>query len=284
MIKRADHGKNFTIFSNDPLRDYRLSFAARGLLLFMLSHPDDWVFNKKYLENASPAGRYGVKKLLKELEDFDYIKSKAVRQSGKFSFIEYILYEKPETAPEGALTVDHFTAVDSTADGVTVDGETAPTKYCNIRSTDSIRSTELNNNPPNPPGAVDENESQPSKEDPPIEIPLAGKNDMPTEQEVCDFIIESGMHYLDGKSFYHELLSRGWRDLKNEKVRNWKALARSWNLANLRNGGFPSKLYFKSEIQEMEHGMNDPTHEDEMDPDNFDKRCFDKRTIQKTRK
>ena len=60
-IKRAKRDTNFTMMSNVGLRDKRLSFKAKGLLAYMLSLPDDWVFYEEEITKHSTDGKQSVR-------------------------------------------------------------------------------------------------------------------------------------------------------------------------------------------------------------------------------
>lgn len=78
-IKRAKRRTNFTIISNVGLRDKRLSLKAKGLLAYMLSLPDDWVFYESELVNHSTDGKAAIKSGLKELQNAGYLTRKRRR-------------------------------------------------------------------------------------------------------------------------------------------------------------------------------------------------------------
>ncbi len=65
--------ENFTIISNDTLRDKRLSFKALGLLVELLSHNDQWTVIKDACERDSD-GEKAIASAFKELETHGYAK------------------------------------------------------------------------------------------------------------------------------------------------------------------------------------------------------------------
>lgn len=89
-----------------PAQDDALSWEARGVLWYLLSQADDWVVLPKNLQQG--CGRDKVYRILEELEDAGYLK-KTLRQgdAGKFSGVEYLVYEEPFT--ENTETVEPFT-------------------------------------------------------------------------------------------------------------------------------------------------------------------------------
>jgi hypothetical protein len=99
-IIRAERAGHFTVVRNSTLRDSRLSFAARGLLAYLLSHPDDWRVSTLDLINKSPAGRDAVHSILKELKKHGYLRRKRVQgERGKIVW-ETVVYEMPPSGNE----------------------------------------------------------------------------------------------------------------------------------------------------------------------------------------
>ena len=73
-IKRAKKESYFTMLKNEVFRDERLSYKARGLLSYMLSMSEDWVFYTTSLVNASEKdGKQSVDTGLKELIKYGYL-------------------------------------------------------------------------------------------------------------------------------------------------------------------------------------------------------------------
>lgn len=97
-IIRAVNDKNYTVINNVGLRDDRLSWKARGLLSYMLSLPDDWIFRDLEITNHAPDGKESTKKGLKELEQYGYlVKQQSRGERGKFATNDWLLYEVPLT-------------------------------------------------------------------------------------------------------------------------------------------------------------------------------------------
>lgn len=63
----------FTRIDNRLITDASISFAARGVMCYLLSKPDSWVLVKENLINSSPAGETAVKNILKELQEAGYV-------------------------------------------------------------------------------------------------------------------------------------------------------------------------------------------------------------------
>lgn len=88
--------------------DSRLSWAARGLLIFLLGKPDNWEVSVKHLINQTQdalgkaSGRDAVRVILKELEQAGYLKADIARNDGgSFNGMAYTVSEIPDlSAPQ----------------------------------------------------------------------------------------------------------------------------------------------------------------------------------------
>lgn len=82
-IKRKRAGDNFTILSNDFLRDEKLSLKAKGLLAYILSLPDDWKIYFEEVEKHHSDGVRGVRSAWKNLEEQGYARTVKVKEKGR---------------------------------------------------------------------------------------------------------------------------------------------------------------------------------------------------------
>lgn len=95
-IIRNQNKENYTVVDNKILKNKNLSLKARGMLLTLLSLPDDWDFSENGLEALFCDGLTAIKTALKELEKNGYLQRKQIRDNkGKFLQNEWIIYEKP---------------------------------------------------------------------------------------------------------------------------------------------------------------------------------------------
>lgn len=103
-IYRVHKTDNYTVMSNNHLRNRELSLKAKGLLSLMLSLPDEWDYTEMGLATLSKDGRAGVRNALKELEQLGYLVRYQSRENGVFSNCIYDVYEQPFTkVPELTL-------------------------------------------------------------------------------------------------------------------------------------------------------------------------------------
>lgn len=98
--RQADH---FTILSNAVLNDERLSFRARGILIWLLSKPADWRTRSEAIAAQSPReGREAIRTAMRELEQLGYlVREKVQNERGQWATIQTV-YEVPvaDPAPE----------------------------------------------------------------------------------------------------------------------------------------------------------------------------------------
>lgn len=83
--RKSSRNQSFTVIYNEVAQHETTSMEARGLLLFMLSLPDDWAYHRKWLQEKCPGwGREKLSKILKELENLGFLIRTAKRsEDGK---------------------------------------------------------------------------------------------------------------------------------------------------------------------------------------------------------
>lgn len=112
-IVRAPRRNRFVIIDQNAIEDSRLSWAARGLLGYLLSRPDDWRVMVSDLRKRGDLGRDGIYRLLKELRNAGYVQFVRSRdQQGRIRGGTYIVQEVPASPhPDLPETVEPDTAV-----------------------------------------------------------------------------------------------------------------------------------------------------------------------------
>lgn len=87
---------NFVTVHKSFIHDDNLSWKAKGILLYLLSRPDDWQIYETELVRHSTDGLSGLKTGIKELEKVGYIQRTRKRDDkGRLKEYEYVVYEKP---------------------------------------------------------------------------------------------------------------------------------------------------------------------------------------------
>ena len=101
-IIRQKRKDRFLVVDNKIIEDKRLSFKARGLLIYMLSKPDDWKFwTSELVKRSAKDGISSIRTALKELETAGYLTRKRERSSkGTFTSQDWILTDKPTFQPQ----------------------------------------------------------------------------------------------------------------------------------------------------------------------------------------
>lgn len=94
VIRKAKKD-NYTIVSNEYIRNVNLSWKAKGLMTYLLHLPPTWKINTKHLEKQATDGRHSLKKALQELQEHGYLSHENIREKGKFSGHIWHIYEEP---------------------------------------------------------------------------------------------------------------------------------------------------------------------------------------------
>lgn len=112
-IIRTKRTSNYSVIPNH-IHECGLSWRAVGMLVYLLSKPDDWKVSVTQLINhtkqsGAPLGRDGVYSVLRELCSKGYVKKQDVRnESGVFTGTNYLVRDEPLT--DNPLTAEPLTA------------------------------------------------------------------------------------------------------------------------------------------------------------------------------
>lgn len=110
IVRRAGRPRRFTVVDNTTIEDSRLTWEARGMLIYLLSKPDDWSTNREHLAGQAPNGLTVVRRVLAELETCGYLVRHRTRgEDGRIQW-EATIYESP------AQTIGGYPA-DGSSDG-----------------------------------------------------------------------------------------------------------------------------------------------------------------------
>lgn len=95
-ITRQKRKDNFTVVNNEILQNPRLSWAAKGMLVYLLHLPDEWQINIADLSNRSKNGRDGTASIIKELMNAGYVtRQRSLTESKKFAGYDYTVNDEP---------------------------------------------------------------------------------------------------------------------------------------------------------------------------------------------
>jgi hypothetical protein len=102
-IFRSHGERGYTKLRNSFLQDRRISDETRGLVARLLSLPDDWEVTVQSIIASGKAGRDKVYRMLKEAEEFGYIKPERERRTaGTFERQLYLVSDDPQSLIERA--------------------------------------------------------------------------------------------------------------------------------------------------------------------------------------
>ena len=104
---RKQHKDGFTTIGNELIQNPALSWKARGIIIYLLSMPEDWLFNLEDLSNRAPEGRSALRSGIKELEDLGYVHIVRERQdNGQWDGWIWYVYEEPQPRCENRTSVN----------------------------------------------------------------------------------------------------------------------------------------------------------------------------------
>ena len=91
VVFRVVKTKNYTMMSNQHLKDKRLTLKAKGLMSVMLSLPENWDYTLRGLAAISKEGVDAISEAVKELERSGYvIRNRKRDERGRLSGTEYL--------------------------------------------------------------------------------------------------------------------------------------------------------------------------------------------------
>lgn len=96
IIRSPRKDRGFTIVSNAVAQDARLSMRALGLLVRLLSRPDNWETNSTTLAAEFGVGREQTQGVLRELSGFGYMALVKERKEDGTFFSRWYVYDEPE--------------------------------------------------------------------------------------------------------------------------------------------------------------------------------------------
>jgi hypothetical protein len=105
-IRRAPRPEaHFLTVRNDVCRDDRLTYRSLGLLVAMLSYPDNWQFaTERLAKGEGREGEKAVRTALKELERSGYlVRHRTKAANGRFTW-EHVLHDTPQNTQASDIT------------------------------------------------------------------------------------------------------------------------------------------------------------------------------------
>lgn len=96
IIRAPRQESGYTIIRNDVLRDPELTFRARGVLAYILSHSDNWRTDAESIARVSKEGRQAIQTALKELREAGYIEYRKSQDTNGRWKTDTIVYDAPK--------------------------------------------------------------------------------------------------------------------------------------------------------------------------------------------
>jgi len=93
-IKRSKAHAEFFVMHNATAQDKALSWAARGMLAYLLSKPEGWITSMADLQRQSSGGKTVCQSAFKELETAKYAKREQCHRNGRLVW-DTVVYDRP---------------------------------------------------------------------------------------------------------------------------------------------------------------------------------------------
>ena len=97
MIVRVAEHPRYAVIDQRTIRDDRLSFRARGVLMWLLDRPANWSARSEAIAHHGKEGRDAIRAALKELESYGYlVRTREQDEAGHWVTVS-VVYELPPT-------------------------------------------------------------------------------------------------------------------------------------------------------------------------------------------
>ena len=146
-VFRVNKSKDYTCISNECLKDKDLSLKAKGLLVLMLSLPENWDYSIEGLTAICNECKSTIVTILNELERYGYlVRTKVRNEKGQIINTCYDIYERKNDESRNVkkpYTEKQDTVKQDTEKPYT---ENQPQLNTNILNTNKLNTKELNTN------------------------------------------------------------------------------------------------------------------------------------------
>lgn len=224
---------NFTVVRNDTVQTQKLSWKATGLLVYLLSLPDDWKASISHLSTVKADGRSSTSSAMDELRGKGFVhRFQGRSDSGTFGGFVYLIFNEP-VSREKAAGIGFSESGDSET-GSSEIGD-PPTTKNTFHKTQRGQNTEregtrtrkggkapLEESPPQPgdadsdPGPTKGKEGEGSdQQTPPI-----------SEKKAVEIADNEGIPKRVARKWWHYHNSHGW----SRSIKNVRSSLVKWNL------------------------------------------------------
>ena len=207
MIERAEHEDNFTVVTNEIIKDTRLSDSAFRMLIYMLSCSDSWSFSIGGLSSVMGWSERKTARIVTDLKKLGYIEQKLQSDAkGRFIPSAWVVHEDPLTArPKNRSAVKTAERLEPQSGGAAIALTPQSGKMAPLINTNIVTNTN-------------------SKKDKGI------KKDVrfvpPSIDEVKAYC-EERQNGLDAEHFVDYYTSKGWKVGKSP-MKDWRSAVRTW--------------------------------------------------------
>lgn len=106
VIKTRIKEKNYIQIEKEGIDDKRLSWAATGLLTYLIGRPENWNIIIEHLKTVKTDGRDSTRNALNNLREFNYCHYFEIREKGKIVETIYLVFEKPISPEEAEKEIE----------------------------------------------------------------------------------------------------------------------------------------------------------------------------------
>lgn len=103
-IIRKKRKEKFYVMPMEVANDERLGMEEMGLLVYLLSRPDNWKVQPTQLQKRFGVGRDKLRRVMLILKDFGYVEVKQMKTNGQFSHNNWTVFEYRTPLTENELT------------------------------------------------------------------------------------------------------------------------------------------------------------------------------------
>ena len=194
QIIKAKSERDFTMLSNKLLQDCTLTIEEKGLLVYLLSLPCDWVLYKKHLPEKTGESKGTIDRVFKQLQEKGYIVSvKVIDEETKlFKGWNHIVNEIPTSAESDTQKTPTSAFTDL--------GQSMPIQIINTNTNNNINTNNIGK----------------------------ARFSPPSLDEVKAFFRERGYREDVAKKAYDYYTDGKWHDRNNKPIKNWKLKMHIW--------------------------------------------------------
>lgn len=130
-VIRVEKTQNYTVMSNEHLRNKDLSLKAKGLMTLMLSLPPTWDYSIGGLVAICKESHTSIRSAIKELEENRYLVRERKNNEKGYFIYEYTLYETQQPYAGNQHAVEKYADKGHTENGTQLNKEKINTNKLN---------------------------------------------------------------------------------------------------------------------------------------------------------